>query len=290
MTATVPRSIAGHSFARAARGRSSWTRSAAASGTPHNCTGTSAPNGTSAATRPGDCGHVTPTGPRRGSSAIAGVCGSRVVTTETGLGWCSPCYGAVVPTCAARVTRTARAPFDIVTWIGTGQEKPSLERVHPETDPSSNAVGVRVVQDDTARVTLIRPGEPAVREGRSGAIADYHTNARLLHYAMRGNALAAIAIADATQVLSLREGLLSLAADDHIDDLHLSIVDGVMELVASRPLARLHLQGAALTHVVLVTLNGRELHLPAGGPRGCARDSRRGVGGTGRTCRPRCIR
>ena len=52
-----------------------------------------------------------------------------------------------------------------------------------------------------------------------------------------------------THVLSLRDGLLSVEADDHLDDLRVTIAGDVLEVSASRPLARLRLQGSVLAGI-----------------------------------------
>ena len=178
---------------------------------------------------------------------------------EAGLGWCSPRYGVLVPTWTARVTRRGVAPLAMLTWAGAGTGVPSLERVRHEADPSGEAFAIRLVQDDMAWSTLLRPGEPPVRATRSCAAAEYQTNARVLQYATRGNKLTRLAVADGTHMLSLRDGLLSVAADDHVDDLFLSIDGDRLELFASHPVGRLHIQGAALAGISLIRLNGREL-------------------------------
>ena len=71
-------------------------------------------------------------------------------------------------------------------------------------------------------------------------------------------------MADATHVLSLRDGLLSVAADEHVEDLSLSIANEVLELYASHPLGRLNIQGSALAGLGAVRLNGRELPVTIG--------------------------
>jgi hypothetical protein len=178
---------------------------------------------------------------------------------ETGLGWYSPRYGVVSPTWAARVTRSGAAPLTMLTWVGSAADAPSLERVQHEADPAGEAIGVRIVEGNTTCITLLRPGDPAVRPGRSLVAADYQTDARTLQYAMRDSALLRLSVADATHVLSLRDGLLGISADDHLDDLTISIEGGVLRLVASRPLPRLRLQGSALTPITVAHVNGREL-------------------------------
>jgi hypothetical protein len=186
---------------------------------------------------------------------------------ETGLGWCSPRYGRVSPTWAARVTRTGPAPLAMLTWVGTGATAPALECLQPEADPSGEAVAVRVEEDGTAWTTLLRPGEPPARATRSCVVAAYQTNARVLQYATRGEALLRLALADASHVLSLREGLLSVAADDHVDDLCIAIDHGVLDVTASHPLPRLRLQGSALTGITAARVNGRELAVGSSGRR-----------------------
>jgi hypothetical protein len=185
----------------------------------------------------------------------------------SGLGWCSPRYGLLVPTWAARVTQLGTAPPAMLTWVGSGADAPSLERLQSEADPSGDALAVRVVQNDCAWTTVLRPGEPAIRATRSCAAADYQTNARVLQYTTRGNALVRLSIADGTHVLSLRDGLLSVAADDHLDDLSLSMTTDVLELFASHPLGRLNIQGSALASMSAVRLNGRDLPVTFSGRR-----------------------
>jgi hypothetical protein len=183
---------------------------------------------------------------------------------ETGLGWCSPRYGLLTPTWAARITQMGSAPPAMLTWIGSGPAAPSLKRLPHEADPSGEALAVRVVQDEMAWTTLLRPGDPAIRATRSCVADDYQTNARVLHYTTRGNTLLRLAIADATHVLSLRDGLLSIAADDRVDDLSVSIDGDGLQLFASHPIPRLHLQGSVVAGITFVRLNGRELAVTAG--------------------------
>ena len=178
---------------------------------------------------------------------------------EAGIGWYSPAYGALVPTWAARVTRNGVAPFSMVTWIGTGHYPPSLERLPAEADPTGHALAVRVTQHGVTWLTILRPGEPPSRATRSCSAGGYHTNARLLQHAMQDNAVVSLNLADGTYALSQHDGAISVAADDYMTDLHLSLTGDTLELAASRPPARLHLQGAALERVRRARLNGREL-------------------------------
>ena len=70
-----------------------------------------------------------------------------------------------------------------------------------------------------------------------------------------------LAAADVTHVRSLRDSLLSVEADDHLDDLCITIAGDVLEVSASHPLAQLRLRGGVLAGITMARLNGRELPL-----------------------------
>lgn len=177
---------------------------------------------------------------------------------QTGLGWYSPAYGALQPASTARIGRRAPGPFTMVTWLGTGVA-PTLQRLRTRNDPNGRSTAVRIADRDIATLALIRSGEPAERDTRSCELPDFQTNARMLQYTMRGAELLTMAIADATRVLALREGLVSLAADGHISDLHLRLAGDVLEVSATAAAPRLRLQGRPLDAVRTLRLNGREV-------------------------------
>jgi hypothetical protein len=180
---------------------------------------------------------------------------------ESGLGWVAPAYGTLLPTWTARVTRSAVPPFAMVTWISTTAQAPSLSRISTECDPGGNpTVGVRVFQDGVAWTTLLRAGEARLRETRGYAVGAFHTDARLLHYGSHEKRLVSLAVCDASHVLALREGWLSIAADGAVQDLYLEIVNDRIELSSSLPPPRLRIQGALVAETSGVRLNGRELH------------------------------
>jgi hypothetical protein len=175
-----------------------------------------------------------------------------------GLGWCSPAYGARVPTSTARVTTEAQAPFARATWVGGGSRPPTLERVRVDCDSLSGAIGLRVRQDDRAWVTVLRPGEAADREARTCASADYHSDARLVHYGLLGGVTTSIALADVSHLLSLHDGLISVASEVRVPDLHVSVERDLLDVVSTSPPPYLRLEGAPLSAVRRVRLNGRE--------------------------------
>jgi hypothetical protein len=178
---------------------------------------------------------------------------------ESQLGWYSPAYGTRVPTWTARIAHEDTAPFTMLTWCGAGVDVPALERLRVEHDQHGEAIAARMRQGQTEWVTLLRPAEPASRETRTCAAGEYHTNARALQYALAAGGLASLSAADLSHVLALRDGLLSLAADHVVPDLHLKRGHERLDLSASTPPTRLRLQGATVAGVTTITLNGRYL-------------------------------
>jgi hypothetical protein len=172
---------------------------------------------------------------------------------ESGLGWFAPVYGTLVPTWTARIAQTSRLPFSMITWIGESPAGmvPSLERLDVTADPSGEAIAARVVAGDIASTYLIRPGEPATRDGRACGILDYQTNARVIHFRTRGDSLVALDLADASHALALRNGWLSVAASEPMRDLHATIANGMLHLVASEPPRELRVEGSS--NIFLIT-------------------------------------
>src|SRR6185295_2991680 len=74
-------------------------------------------------------------------------------------------------------------------------------------------------------------------------ILDYQTNARVLHFRTRGDALVALDLIDASHALALRDGWLSVAASEPMRDLHAGIANGVLHLAASEPPRQLRIEG-----------------------------------------------
>jgi hypothetical protein len=178
---------------------------------------------------------------------------------SSGDGWFAPVYGTLVPTWSARVSRFGAAPFAIATWIAATPSAPSLMRLAPDYDPGGRAVAIRVLHQDTVWTTVLRPGEPAVREARGCAAGAYHTNGRLLHYGSRDGRVIALAVCDASHVLALREGWLSVAADEPVRDLYFEFIGDTIDIWSSALTARLRLQGALVASARDVRVNGRVL-------------------------------
>jgi len=178
---------------------------------------------------------------------------------ESGLGWFAPVYGTLVPTWTARITRTRRLPFSMVTWVGDTRPgyTPSLERIVVSADSAGEAIAARVTSGDGASVYLVRPGDTSARDSRACGILEYQTNARVVHFRTRGDTLIALDLVDATHALALRDGWMSVAASEPVRDLHATLVDGVLELAASEPPRQLRLQGSGIIGLRALHLNGR---------------------------------
>lgn len=189
---------------------------------------------------------------------------------ESGVGWCSPCYGQLAPAWAATVSRHVIVPAAMVTWIGEardGQPAPTLERPHVDGDPGAPAVSAAVIAGDRRLAILLRPGDAPVRQHRHAATAEYHSDGRLLQYELRDNRLASLSLADASHALAVRDGLPSVACDRQVDALHIEWGGETIRLWAATPPSRLQLQGLAAAMARNVTLNGRELPAPREGRR-----------------------
>jgi len=163
---------------------------------------------------------------------------------QSGLGWFAPVYGTLVPTWTARVARSAPLPFAMLSWAGEGNggDVPEIERVAVNADAGGDALGVRVVCGEFASTYLLRPGEPAVRDGRACGIDAYQTDARLLHVRTRGTRLVALDLLNASHALALKDGFVSVAADGPMRDLHLAIADGMLRLATAQPPRQLRIE------------------------------------------------
>jgi hypothetical protein len=185
---------------------------------------------------------------------------------ESGLGWYAPVYGTLVPTWTVRTTRTAHAPFAMLTAInagtGTPPHGPSLDRLDTTPDAGGIAIGARVIEACGTSVFLLRPGELSMRDGRACGTGDYQTDARVLHYREATGRLVALDIVDASQLLALRNEWLSVDAGEGIADLHVSLSGDGLELFSSEPPPHLRLQGGALRRVRRVRLNRRDVAVP----------------------------
>jgi hypothetical protein len=184
-----------------------------------------------------------------------------------GLGWYAPAYGVQLQAWTARVTRTADAPFSMLTWIGTAQPgtnaaRPVLERLSPVCEDGDVAVAVRVTAGERRAVFVVCPGSGRAPHGCACDIADYQTDARVFHALEHRGALMHFELVDGTSVLAPRAGF-SVVSSTVIPDLHVSLVDGLLDLQASQPPMQLRIDCGQAHAVNSIRLNHRERPLPA---------------------------
>ena len=162
---------------------------------------------------------------------------------QSGLGWFAPVYGTLVPTWTARITRTGRLPFSMLTWIGDGDgtDVPVLERLEVAADAGGDVIAARVRRGEFASTYVLH--------GRNCGVGDYQTDARVMHVRTRGDELVALDLIDVSHALALRDGWLSIAASEPIADLH-ARVNGGLRLATSQPPRELRVDVGALTFVV----------------------------------------
>jgi hypothetical protein len=186
---------------------------------------------------------------------------------RSGLGWYAPVYGTLLPTWSAQITRELRLPFSMVSWIGaaTAHSTPELQRIAANAEPG-DTIAARVANGDFASVYLLRPGDPSSRDGRGCGAVDYQTDARVLHFRTRGERLVALDVVDASHALALRDGWLSVEANEPVRDLHVRLLDDLLQLSASEPPRQLRLLGDALRSIRAIRLNGRSYPLAVGDP------------------------
>lgn len=181
---------------------------------------------------------------------------------ETGVGWCSPRYGVLVPTSTAHVTQIGDGPFSMITWLGAATADalpPRLERVSLSGESASSALAVRVHHDARVTLTIVHPGDDGTETHRSYETPDYHSDARLLQYSRDDSGLLAISVVDAAVVLAHDDRLLSVRSDGAIADLHAIHHDRLLDLYSSSPPSRLFLSGDVASGATTVRLNGRQV-------------------------------
>jgi len=180
---------------------------------------------------------------------------------ESGLGWCAPVYGTLVPTWTARVTRRDPGPFSMITWLVPAADgeriAPTLERVDAISDPAGTAIAMRASMGTTTSVLLLRPGESALRDGRASGVREYQTNARVLHFRAHADRLLTLDLIDVTHALALCEGWLSIESSEPMRDLHVATSEATLHLSSSQPPRQLRIQRDAVAHCDDVSLNGR---------------------------------
>jgi hypothetical protein len=184
----------------------------------------------------------------------------------TGLGWHAPAYGVLMPAWTARVTRSADAPFSMLTWIGTAasgaHDAPFLERLSPTCEAGDVAVAVRITTGERRVVFVLCPSSAATHHGCACDVDDYQTDARVFHAVEADGTLRHFDVVDGTRVLARRSGF-GIVSGAPVPDLHVALVDGVLDLQASQPPMQLRIDSSQAYGLTSIRLNHRERPLPA---------------------------
>jgi hypothetical protein len=178
-----------------------------------------------------------------------------------GLGWYAPVYGVLVPSWSARIEVAGDGPLMLITWIGGNRdiEAPLVQRVIARCDGADPVIAAKVTGRTGQSVFLLQPGRPATHAAHRCRVAEVETDARALHYRTEGTRAVSLDLVDARFATPTRADSLSIESDEPVADLHLRAEEGIVDLLASVPPARLRVRGAAAFH--RLRLNGRELPL-----------------------------
>jgi hypothetical protein len=178
---------------------------------------------------------------------------------DSGLGWYSPAYGLLQATAAARVTIAGEAPLRLVTWVAGDAEwqAPTLQRLTVGGDGDAATFAAAVSAGLRRALFLVRPGGAALQAGRVCRVAEFETDARLLHVLSDGDRLVSLDVVDASLVVARHQGWISIEAEGSLRDLHVSVDAGVVDLRGSIPAVALRVRGLSPLH--RVRLNGREI-------------------------------
>jgi hypothetical protein len=79
-----------------------------------------------------------------------------------------------------------------------------------------------------------------------------------VQYGATAGALTSLSLADVSHALALQDGLISVASEVRVPDLHLTVGYETVDIVSTSPPPSLRLHGARLATVKRVRLNGRE--------------------------------
>ena len=182
----------------------------------------------------------------------------------TGLGWHAPAYGVWVPAWAARVMRSADAPFSMLTWIGTApgmNGAPSIERLSPVCEAGDVAVALKVTTGKRNAIFVVCPSSGPAHHGCACDIGDYQTDARVFHAVEESRTLRGFDLVDGTKVVARRSGF-SLVSSTTIPDLQVALIDGALDLQASQPPMQLRIDSSRAHGLTSIRLNHRERPLP----------------------------
>jgi hypothetical protein len=182
---------------------------------------------------------------------------------DAALGWCSPRYGSLVPTFAAR-TRWADGRQSQATWIGASEGSPVLRRLDVAGVQDSSAVGVHVEHGGGSTRTLLRAGTMTTGDGRLVECADFRSDGRLVQLRMAG-ATASVSLAAASRLEAPASPFAAISTAGPLADLHVALEGGGLELWATSPPSELRIRLGGLHRAHRMRLNGQEVRLAGNG-------------------------
>ena len=182
------------------------------------------------------------------------------------LGWCSPRYGSLVPTFAARIRWTDAAHQSQATWIGNDASDPTplLRRIDVEGAEGRLAVGVYVEHGGGSTCTLARASGTRTGDGRLLQCGDFRSDGRVVQLRTTG-ASAAVSLAAASRLEAPVSPFAQIRATQPIADLHVSFRGTALELWTTSPPSELRVQLSGLHRAREMRLNGHEVTLAGDG-------------------------
>jgi hypothetical protein len=181
------------------------------------------------------------------------------------LGWCSPRYGSLVPTFAARI-RWADTRQSHTTWIGTGvsDRPPLLRRIDIAGVEDPAAVGVHVEHGEWSTRTLVCSGTMTTGDGRLLQCGDFRSDGRLVQLRTTGSAVS-VCLAAGSRLEAPASPFALISAAAPIADLHVTLEGTSLELWATSPPSDLRIQLSGPHRARRMRLNGHEVRLAGDG-------------------------
>ncbi len=174
----------------------------------------------------------------------------------SGLGWCSPAYGRIVPCPALRFSRTGEAPLSVATVIVPLHRASdvSVEPVTVSGGPGNDAYAhaIRIVLCDEVALALFavprdesRPGAPAT--ALKWQFADWETDARFAFVRLSTQgAVRAVSIVGGSFLQRISNDPFRLQLDHVVGDLAVDLEPGgLLDLFSSAPLPAVGLDAPA---------------------------------------------
>jgi hypothetical protein len=173
-------------------------------------------------------------------------------------GWCSPRYGALVPTFSARIHRDDAVGPPLTTWIGIEDDAPDPQiALVPADDDSSARPAVRLTHDNGTILTII--DLRATRPPRYTTYAGVTSDARILQVTTSRDETVTFLLVDGHHVALSGLPLLDVTSGERLADLWLRSRGDLLELWTTSPPASLRLRFLEGHRARRLRLNGRDV-------------------------------